>query len=40
MERNAVRILVIVGCDSSENEEGRKGKVSSALYVNRGLVST
>ena len=40
MEREAMRILVIVGCDCPENGQGRKGKVSSAIYVSRGLVST
>ena len=39
VERKAMRILVIVGCDFPENGKRRKGKVSSAIYVNRGLVS-
>ena len=39
-ERKGMRILVIVGCDFPENGKCRKGKVSSAIYVNRGLVST
>lgn len=30
LEREGMRILVIVGCDFSENEKCRKGKVSSA----------
>jgi len=34
-----MKILVIVGCDSPENGEGRKGKVSSAISFSRGLVS-
>ena len=40
MERVAMRILVIVGCDFSENEKHRKSKVSLAIYVSQGLVST
>ncbi len=40
MERRGLRILVIVGCDSAENAECRKGKVSLAIYVSQGLVST
>jgi len=40
MERQPMRILVIVGCDFPENGKCRKSKVSSAMYVNRGLVST
>ncbi len=39
VERKAMRILVIVGCDFAENAKCRKSKVSSAIYVNRGLVS-
>ena len=39
LERKTMRILVIVGCDFPENGKRRKGKVSSAIYVNRGLVS-
>ncbi len=35
-----MRILVIVGCDCPENGQGRKGKVSLAIYVSQGLVST
>ena len=40
LERKATRILVIVGCDSTENVECRKSKVSLAIYVSQGLVST
>ena len=40
LEREAMRILVIVGCDFPENGKGRKGKVSLAIYVSQGLVST
>ncbi len=40
LERKAMRILVIVGCDSPENGECRKSKVSLAIYVSQGLVST
>ena len=40
LERKAMRILAIVGCDSTENVECRKGKVSLAIYVSQGLVST
>ncbi len=40
MERKAMRILVIVGCDFSENEKCRKSKVSLAIYVSQGLVRT
>ena len=40
MERILTRILVIVGSDFTENVKRRKGKVSSAIYVSRGLVST
>ena len=35
-----MRILVIVGCDFSENEKRRKGKVFLAIYVSQELVST
>jgi hypothetical protein len=35
-----MRILVIVGCDFAENAKRRKGKVSLAIYVSQGLVST
>ena len=40
VERKVMRILVVVGCDFSENEKRRKGKVSLAIYVSQGLVST
>ena len=40
LERKAMRILVVVGCDSIENIECRKSKVSLAIYVSQGLVST
>jgi len=40
VERRGMRILVIVGCDFRENRKCRKSKVSSAIYVSRGLVST
>ena len=40
MEREVMRILVIVGSDSDENSECRKSKVSLAIYVSQGLVST
>ena len=33
VERKGMRILVIVGCDFSENEKRRKSKVSLAMYV-------
>lgn len=40
VEREGMRILAIVGCDFSENEKCRKSKVSLAIYVIQGLVST
>jgi hypothetical protein len=40
VERKGMRILVVVGCDFSENEKRRKGKVSLAIYFSQGLVST
>ena len=40
VERKAMRILVIVGCDISENEIRRKGKVFLAIYVSQELVSS
>ena len=40
MERVAMRILVIVGCDFPENGKGRKSKVSFAISFSKGLVST
>ena len=33
VEREPMRILVIVGCDFAENAKCRKSKVSSAIYV-------
>ena len=35
-----MKILAGVGSDLFENNKGRKGTVSLALYVNQGLVST
>lgn len=40
MERKAMRILVEVRSNSPENGERRKSKVSLALSINQGLVST
>jgi hypothetical protein len=40
VERKVMKILAGVGSDLPENGKGRKGKVSLALYVNQGLVST
>tara|TARA_Y100000034_G_scaffold108492_1_gene138889 strand:+ start:93 stop:287 length:195 start_codon:yes stop_codon:yes gene_type:complete len=40
MEQFAMKILARVGCDFSENEKCRKSKVSLAIYVSQGLVST
>ena len=40
VERKVMRILVVVGCDIPENGIRRKGKVSLAIYVSQGLVST
>ena len=40
VERKPMRILVVVGCDITENVMCRKGKVSLAIYVSQGLVST
>ena len=40
LERELMRILVIVGCDFPENGKRRKSKVSLAIYVSQGLVST
>ena len=31
VERGGMKILVVVGCDFSENEKRRKGKVSLAI---------
>ena len=39
VERTVMKILAGVGSDFSENEKGRKGTVSLALFVNQGLVS-
>ena len=39
VERKAMRILVVVGCDFPENGKRRKGKVSLAIYFSQGLVS-
>ena len=35
-----MKILAIVGCDFLENRKRRKSKVSLAIYVSQGLVST
>ena len=40
VERKGMRILVVVGCDFPENGKRRKSKVSLAIYVSQGLVST
>ena len=40
VEREAMNILVIVGCDFPENGKCRKSKVSLAIYVSQGLVSS
>ena len=40
MEREVMRILVIVGSDSDENSECRKSKVSLAIFFSQGLVRT
>jgi len=40
MEQKGMRILVEVRSNLSENERCRKGKVSSAIAINRGLVSS
>jgi len=40
LEREAMRILVIVGYDFPENGKCQKSKVSLAIYVSQGLVST
>jgi len=39
VERKGMKILVVVGCDFSEKEKRRKGKVSLAIYFSQGLVS-
>ena len=38
VERDPMRILVVVRSDCSENEQRRKSKVSLALSFNQGLV--
>ena len=40
MEQKEMRILVEVRSNLSENERCRKGKVSSAITINQGLVGT
>ncbi len=40
VERKGMRILAEVRSNLSENERCRKGKVSSAITINRGLVSS
>jgi hypothetical protein len=40
VERKLMRILAVVGCDFFENKKCLKGKVSLAIYVSQGLVST
>ncbi len=40
LEREAMRILVIVGCDFPENGKCRKSKVSLAISFSQGLVRT
>ena len=40
MERKGMRILVGVGSNFPENGKCRKGKVSSAISISQGLVST
>ena len=40
VERRGMMILVIVGCDFPENGKCRKGKVSLAIFISQGLVST
>ena len=40
LERKLMRILVVVGCDFAENAKCRKSKVSLAIYVSQGLVSS
>ena len=40
LERKPMRILVIVGCDFPENGKCCKSKVSLAIYVSQGLVSS
>ena len=40
MERKGMRILVGVGSNFPENGKCRKSKVSSAISISQGLVST
>ena len=40
VERQAMRILVIVGSDFFENKKRRKSKVSLAIFVSQGLVGS
>ena len=40
LEREVMRILVIVRCDFAENAKRRKSKVSLAITINQGLVGT
>ena len=40
VERKAMRILVVVGCDFPENGKRRKSKVFLAIYFSQELVST
>ena len=40
VERKGTRILAEVRSNLFENKRCRKGKVSSAIAINRGLVST
>ncbi len=40
VERKGMKILAIVGCDFPENGKCRKSKVSLAIHVSQGLVST
>jgi len=37
MEHSGMNILVPVAANSGENPEGRKGKVSLAMFVSQGL---
>ena len=40
LEREVMRILVIVGSNFLENRKDRKSKVSLEIYVSQGLVRT
>ena len=40
LERKPMKILVRVGCDFVENTKCRKSKVSLAIFVSQGLVSS